>query len=103
MMKSIVQASLAVFIMLTFAVVYSTAQQPEVTTTQTVSGYVLGPDDEIMIRGIEAPEISDKPDKPDKPVLIGTNGNITLPLIGRVKAGGLTVEQLEAELTTRFN
>ena len=52
-----------------------------------------------MIRGIDAPEISDKP---DEPVLIGTNGNITLPLIGRVKAGGLTVEQLEAELTTRF-
>ena len=81
------------------AVVHAAAQQPAVTATQTVSGYVLGPDDEIMIRGIEAPEISDKP---DKPVLIGTNGNITLPLIGRVKAGGLTVEQLEAELNTRF-
>src|SRR6202140_2042769 len=98
-MKNILQASLAVFIMLTFAVVYAGAQQPAVTTTQTVSGYVLGPDDELMIRGIEAPEISDKP---DKPVLIGTNGDITLPLIGRVKAGGLTVEQLEVELTTRF-
>jgi polysaccharide export outer membrane protein len=81
------------------AVVHSAAQQPAVTATQTVSGYVLGPDDEIMIRGIEAPEISDKP---DKPVLIGTNGDITLPLIGRVKTGGLTVEQLEAELNTRF-
>src|SRR5260370_1884073 len=98
-MKNIRQAPLAVFIMLTLAVVYAAAQQPVGTATQTESGYVLGPDDEIMIRGIEAPEISDKA---DKPVLIGTNGNITLPLIGRVKAGGLTVEQLEAELTTRF-
>jgi polysaccharide biosynthesis/export protein len=98
-MKNIVQTSRAVFAMMTLAVVYAGAQQPAVTATQTVSGYVLGPDDEIMIRGIEAPEISDKP---DKPVLIGTNGNITLPLIGRVKVGGLTVEQLEAELTTRF-
>ena len=70
-MKSIMQASLAVLVMLTLAVVYAAAQQPAVTATQTVSGYVLGPDDEIMIRGIEAPEISDKP---DKPVLIGTNG-----------------------------
>jgi polysaccharide biosynthesis/export protein len=95
-MKSIVQASLAVFIMLTLAVVCAAAQQPTVTATQTAFGYVLGPDDEITIRGIEAPEVS------DKPVLIGTNGNITLPLIGRVKAGGLTVEQLEAELNTRF-
>ena len=67
--------------------------------TQTVSGYVLGPDDEIVIRGIETPEVSDKP---DQSVLIGTNGNITLPLIGRVKAGGLTVEQLESELNTQF-
>ena len=98
-MKSIVQTSLAVFVMLTLAVVYAGAQEPAVTTTQTESGYVLGPDDEIMIRGIETPESSDKS---DKPVLIGTNGNITLPMIGRVKAGGLTVEQLEAELTTRF-
>jgi polysaccharide biosynthesis/export protein len=73
-----------------------------VTNMQRVSGYVLGPDDEILIRGIDDLEISDKPDKPDKPVLIGTNGDITLPLIGRVKAGGLTVEQLEAELNTRF-
>jgi polysaccharide export outer membrane protein len=98
-MKSKVQTSVAVFIMLALAVVYAAAQQAVVTATQSVSGYVLGPDDEILIRGIEAPEISDKP---DKPVLIGTNGNITLPLIGRVKAGGLTVEQLEAELNTRF-
>jgi polysaccharide export outer membrane protein len=81
------------------AAAYSAAQQPAVATTQSVSGYVLGPDDEIMIRGIEAPENSDKP---DKPVLIGTNGNITLPLVGRVKAGGLTVEQLEVQLNTRF-
>jgi polysaccharide export outer membrane protein len=101
-MKIIVQASVAVFVMLALAVVYARAQEPAVTATQAVSGYVLGPDDEIVIRGIEDPETSDKPDKPDKPVLIGTNGNITLPLIGRVKAGGLTVEQLEAELTTRF-
>ena len=74
-------------------------RQPAVIASQTVSGYVLGPDDEIVIRGIDDPEISEKP---DMPVLIGTNGDITLPLIGRVKAGGLTVEQLEAELTARF-
>jgi polysaccharide export outer membrane protein len=90
------QASVALFItMLPPAVPYAAAQ-PAVTPKQTVSGYVLGPNDEIVIRAIDAPEIS------EKPVLIGTNGNITLPMIGRVKAGGLTVEQLEAELTSRF-
>jgi len=65
------------------------AQQPP-------SGYVLGPDDQIAIRALEGLDLG------DKPVLIGTNGNITLPLIGRVKAAGLTVEQLETELTSRL-
>ena len=95
-MKSFVQTPVAVFVMLILAVVYAAAQQPVMTATQTVSGYVLGPDDQILIRVIDAPDI------PDKPVLIGTNGDITLPMIGRVKAGGLTVEQLETQLTTRL-
>jgi polysaccharide export outer membrane protein len=94
-MKNIVQA-LLVFVSLNLAIAFAAAQQPAATTSQSVSGYVLGPDDEIKIRAMDAPEIS------DKPVLIGTNGNITLPMIGKVKAGGLTVEQLEAELNARF-
>src|ERR1019366_7067669 len=51
------------------------------------SGYILGPDDQILIRALEGLDLA------DKPILIGTNGNITLPLIGRVNAAGLTVEQ----------
>ena len=62
----------------------------------SAGGYVLGPDDQIIIRGIEGFDIS------DKPTLIGANGNITLPLVGHVKAGGFTVEQLEAVLTEKF-
>jgi polysaccharide export outer membrane protein len=58
--------------------------------------YVLGPDDQIVIRALDAEEIS------DKPVLIGTNGNISLPLIGRVQAAGLTVEEIELELGNRL-
>jgi polysaccharide export outer membrane protein len=91
-----VRFSLTVFAALSLAAVCVAAQGPTVTATQAVSGYVLGPNDEIVIRAIDAPEIS------DKPVLIGTNGNITLPMLGRIKAGGLTVEELEAELTTRL-
>jgi polysaccharide export outer membrane protein len=81
---------------LSLAVLYVSAQQPTATRAETGSGYVLGPDDQLVVRAVDAPEIS------DKPVLIGTNGNITLPMIGRVKAGGLTVEQLEAELDKRL-
>lgn len=68
------------------------AQPPPPTGAPPVSGYVLGPDDQILIRALETGDMF------EKPVLIGTNGNITLPLIGRVQAAGLTVEQLEAEL-----
>ena len=60
------------------------------------SGYVLGPDDQILIRALDGLDLG------DKPVLIGTNGDITLPLIGRLKAAGLTVEQLETELASRL-
>jgi polysaccharide biosynthesis/export protein len=95
-MKSIVRALLTVLTMLTLAGAYAAAQQPAVTATQTVSGYVLGPDDEIVISEVDAPQIS------GKPVVIDTEGNITLPMIGRMKAGGLTVEQLEAELDTQL-
>ena len=71
-------------------------QQAPETLVLPDSGYVLGPDDQILIHAIDAPEIS------DKPILIGMNGKITLPLIGRVKAAGLTVEQLETELNAQL-
>lgn len=95
-MRNITRILLATFIGLTISAPHTAAQQPAAAAPQSVSGYLLGPDDEIAIRSMDAPEIS------DKPVLIGTNGNITLPMVGKVKAGGLTVEQLEAELNARF-
>ena len=61
--------------------------------SQLRSTYVLGPDDIIVIRALEAEEIN------DKPVRVDMSGNIRLPLIGRVHAAGLTIEQLENALT----
>lgn len=72
------------------------AQQSAPAVVKTDNGYILGPDDQIVIHAIDAPEIS------EKPFLIGMNGNLTLPLVGRVEAGGLTVDQLEATLDTRL-
>jgi polysaccharide biosynthesis/export protein len=72
------------------------AQQSAQTPEKVDTGYVLGPDDQIVIHAMDSPEIS------EKPFLIGMNGNLTLPLIGRVEASGLTVEQLEAALDTRL-
>lgn len=58
--------------------------------------YVLGVGDQITIRAFEVEEISDKPYR------IESDGNINLPILGRLHAAGLTVEQLEAELTQRL-
>ena len=60
------------------------------------SEYALGPGDQIAISALEAEEIS------GKPILIESNGNIEVPLMGRVHAAGLTVEQLQEELATRL-
>jgi polysaccharide export outer membrane protein len=96
MMRNILRVFLAGLAVLTIVAVHAAGQGAGDTATQPTSGYVLGPDDQIVIRSIDVPEI------PDKPIPIGTNGDVTLPLIGRVKAGGLTVEQLETELNTLF-
>ena len=95
-MKRVLKKTGAGFFMLVLAAYCAAGQQPPQTAVLPDSGYVLGPDDQIVIHAIDSPEIS------DKPILIGTNGNITLPLVGRVKAGGLSVEQLENELNTQL-
>jgi len=95
-METVLKNTGAGFLIIVLTALCAAAQQPAGTTPLPDSGYVLGPDDQIVIHAIDAPEVS------DKPVLIGTNGDITLPLIDRVKAGGLTVERLEAELDARL-
>jgi polysaccharide export outer membrane protein len=60
------------------------------------ANYVLGPEDTITVRIFAADDI------PDRPAQIGFDGLVTLPMIGQVKAGGMTVEQLQASLTTAY-
>jgi polysaccharide biosynthesis/export protein len=58
--------------------------------------YILGPDDEISIKSLDAEEIN------HNGIRIDPSGNISLPLVGRVLAGGLTVAVLERELAARL-
>ena len=58
--------------------------------------YVLGPNDQILIRAPQAEEINDKPFRVD------SEGSINLPMVGRVRAGGMTVQELESELVKRL-
>jgi polysaccharide biosynthesis/export protein len=63
---------------------------------ERVANYVLGPEDQIIIRAFRAEELS------DKPIQITGDGYINLPMIGKVKAAGLTVGGLETDLTERL-
>src|ERR1700730_14291815 len=58
--------------------------------------YVLGPNDQILIRAPLVEEINEKPFRLD------SEGNINLPLVGHIRAGGMTQQELEAELIRRL-
>jgi polysaccharide export outer membrane protein len=78
------------------------AQQP--SRTSTVEGhleaapanYVLGSDDLLTLSVPDLEEIS------NKPVRIDIRGDITLPVLGRVHAAGLTTEQLAFDIVARL-
>src|SRR5882762_10901057 len=65
-------------------------------STEERSGSILGPNDQITIRALDAEEISDKTYR------VGSDGDLTVPMIGRLKAVGLTAGQLESELASKL-
>ncbi len=67
------------------------SQTPEVN-----GNYVLGADDQISLIVADLEEISNKPFR------IDMHGDVNVPLIGRVHAGGLTADQLEGEIAKRL-
>jgi polysaccharide export outer membrane protein len=60
------------------------------------TNYILGPEDQVTVRIFAADDI------PDKPSTIANDGTVTLPMIGQVKAAGMTVEQFQQELTSAY-
>jgi polysaccharide export outer membrane protein len=58
--------------------------------------YVLGPNDQILVRAPEAEEIDNRPFR------IDADGNINLPLIGHLHPAGMTLQELEADLVKRL-
>jgi polysaccharide export outer membrane protein len=75
----------------------------ELTASQMPSprkDYVLGPDDGLLVNVVELAELDSKS---LGIVRIDHQGNIRLPLAGRVQAAGLTVEGLEIEIANRLS
>ncbi len=75
----------------------TSTQQPAPASDNTARpAYVLGPGDQVTIRAFEVEEIGDRPYR------IDSEGDVNLPVVGKVHAGGLTIEQFEAELAQRL-
>src|ERR1700676_1483705 len=73
-------------------------QNPNPGQLTTVrSDYTLGPNDQVLIRSPQSEEINEKPFR------IDTQGFLSLPVVGRVRAEGLTVQALEADLAKRLS
>jgi polysaccharide biosynthesis/export protein len=81
----------ALFILLP-ASLCASQQTPEPARPNVLVGYTLGPGDQITIIGSEPEEII------NKAVRVDQAGFLTLPLVGKLQAGGLTVEQFQKQL-----
>jgi polysaccharide export outer membrane protein len=60
------------------------------------SSYHLGPEDVVEFYGVDAEEIVGKPYR------IEADGQISLPLVGRLRAAGITLRELEDALNDRL-
>ena len=66
------------------------------TTRPLGNGVVLvGPNDTVTITALNADELS-------KAWRVGSSGDLNLPMVGRIHAAGMTVEELEREIETRL-
>lgn len=63
--------------------------------SQPEPDYVIGPQDVLSIAVWDQPDLTGK-------FAVETDGTFTFPLVGRIKAGGLTLKGLEAEMVKRL-
>ncbi|HMB56849.1 MAG TPA: polysaccharide biosynthesis/export family protein [Arenimonas sp.] len=78
----------------------TTLRAPDTTSSsgayQGVSEYRVGPQDLIEISVFQVPDLN-------RTVRVNSVGQISLPLIGIVQAGGKTVQELETEVAKKLN
>jgi polysaccharide export outer membrane protein len=59
-------------------------------------GYILGNGDQVSVRVFGAD------DMPERPTEVGPDGNISLPMVGKVHVSGVSVRDAEDDLTKRY-
>ncbi len=72
------------------------SQRRSEAATVRPAQYVLGPDDQVSIWALGVEEI------PDRPFRVDPQGYLELPVIGRIRAGGSTTDQLGADIRTKL-
>lgn len=73
-----------------------TSQEPVDLIAQALDDYKIGPADLIEISVFQVPELS-------KTVRVGVSGTVTLPLIGQLRAIGLTGQELEVLIARKLS
>jgi polysaccharide export outer membrane protein len=66
-----------------------------VVTAQSAGDYVIGPQDVLAIAVFDQADLGGK-------YAVELDGSFTFPLVGRVKAGGMTIRDFEADLKARL-
>jgi polysaccharide export outer membrane protein len=74
-----------------------TVGQDSLPAMHVPSTYTLGPNDQISFWGIDADEIVNKQFR------IDPEGDVNLPMVGRLRAAGLTIRQFEEVLNKRLS
>ena len=64
-------------------------------SAQPAADYVIGPQDVLLLQVFDQPDLGGK-------YTVETDGTFSFPMIGRVKAGGLTLRAFERELRERL-
>jgi polysaccharide export outer membrane protein len=96
-MVAILRQALILICSCLYSVLSSSAQTKGPTApTEPFAAYVLGVDDQIVIRALDVDEIDGRMTRVD------LRGYVDVPLLGNVKASGLNVEELELQLTKRL-
>ena len=84
-------------LVISLSLLVSFAQEPAAKRSVSTPGYILGPDDQFVIHGVEIDEIA------EKPVQVGQDGNVSLPLVGSIQAAGMTVQEFQAALDAKLS
>jgi polysaccharide export outer membrane protein len=85
-------SSFAVIVIFVAMVVSASAQAPpKPTPAPAANDYVVGPQDILTITSYDQADLSGK-------FSVEADGTFTYPMVGRVKAGGLTLRQVEAQV-----